>query len=203
MTKLYRMKPLEWVDNEGILLECHDRFSIDLWSTRKDLYQHYNGRPHFFGAYETVDAAKAAAEKLALEEALRWVEAATPEVTPEAPRWIPVGERMPPDIVPYGRTGWRSWMVKCYAWKGSTSTPTSCLRNPTTESAICDQGETKADGNKDQRLRCGRMAQELSAIQGVPSLRAQRYARVNGQYPGRCKKAGVNGSDLRAAEPAC
>ncbi len=96
MTKLYRMKPLVWVDNfyppscDG---PCGFRIIID--EDIRDsgtLYTLYRGDDFFADSF-SLGEAKAAAEKLALEEALRWVE----EVTQEAPRWIPVGERMPPD----------------------------------------------------------------------------------------------------------
>jgi hypothetical protein len=96
VTKLYRMKPLVWVDNfyppscDG---PCGFRIIID--EDIRDsgtLYTLYRGDDFSADSF-SLGEAKAAAEKLALEEALRWVE----EVTPEAPRWIPVGERMPPD----------------------------------------------------------------------------------------------------------
>ncbi len=96
MTKLYRMKPLEWVPNGGMRLVCPQRFYIDIWSTDCELYQHQDGGAVSIDMYATVDEAKAHAKKLAQEEALRWVE----EVTPEAPRWIPVSEAMPPDKTP-------------------------------------------------------------------------------------------------------
>ncbi len=119
MTKLYRMKPLVWEPTGGMRLNCHHRFYINIWSNDCELYQYQDGSDTWAGMYSTVDEAKAAAEKLALEEALRWVE----EVTPEAPRWIPVGERMQPDdpgdqscsvrvmvVTKYGSTycAWRS-----------------------------------------------------------------------------------------------
>jgi hypothetical protein len=90
------MKPLVWVDNfyppscDG---PCGFRIIID--EDIRDsgtLYTLYRGDDFCADSF-SLGEAKAAAEKLALEEALRWVE----EVTPEAPRWIPVGERMPPD----------------------------------------------------------------------------------------------------------
>jgi hypothetical protein len=87
------MKPLVWVNDDGPQLVCHGRFYIKIWNKCCELYQSKGGNDSWVFMYTTVDEAKAAAEKLALEEALRWVE----EVTPEAPRWIPVGERMPPD----------------------------------------------------------------------------------------------------------
>jgi hypothetical protein len=121
------MKPLVWVNDDGPQLVCHGRFYIKIWNKCCELYQSKGGNDSWVFMYTTVDEAKAAAEKLALEEALRWVE----EVTPEAPRWIPVGERMPPEdpyyqnrsakVLVHLSTGtvWVSWFFRpTEAWVG-------------------------------------------------------------------------------------
>jgi hypothetical protein len=124
------MKPLVWVDNfyppscDG---PCGFRIIID--EDIRDsgtLYTLYRGDDFSADSF-SLGEAKAAAEKLALEEALRWVE----EVTPEAPRWIPVGERMPPEdpyyqnrsakVLVHLSTGtvWVSWFFRpTEAWVG-------------------------------------------------------------------------------------
>ncbi len=95
VTKLYRMKPLVWVE-DGDDFVCDSRLSICLWKSQYELTLNPEDiSPIEIGSFATADEAKAYAEELAPREALRWVEEVTPEVTPEAPRWIPVGERMP------------------------------------------------------------------------------------------------------------
>ncbi len=97
MTKLYRMKPLEWVpcNLSGDRLLGPGGFSIQDIVCDGESCLVVDPSGFVAESFDSLSAAKAYAEKLALEEALRWVEEVTPQVTPEAPRWIPVGERMP------------------------------------------------------------------------------------------------------------
>ena len=87
MTKLYKLRPMDWESAMGLwvpsmgMLACGHRFYIAIQSAGCELYQyqHPERGDAYLGRYETVAEAQAAAEKLAEEEALRWVEEVTPK----------------------------------------------------------------------------------------------------------------------------
>ena len=76
--RIYKLLPLEWVRHESGRLECGDLFRIEVYNPG---YALFYGPPQdpYRNTFNTVDEAKAYAEALILEEALRWVKEVTPE----------------------------------------------------------------------------------------------------------------------------
>lgn len=103
MSKLYRMKPTVWgakVHDVSDLVGS--RWSIRLAYTPKLAHRHHwiaQCRLNYMRDKSFVEEleARAYAEEQARKDLEELLEEVGLDAPPEAPRWIPVGERMPPD----------------------------------------------------------------------------------------------------------